>query len=151
MTRVSRSRQLTLSTLALVQYKATKSTVLLLCKQLWSLGPGLVNSWYILFRGWFRHRPGRGSGLVNNWYKVRFLLKRFLERCLTQIPNPCFSLMISRSRMNRKDVTLLGAGLEPPWFSILDWMNPRNSSVEEFLESDNLLWFICNARLTLNC
>jgi hypothetical protein len=43
-----------------------------------------------------------------------------------------------------------GVGFEPPWFSPLGWMNSGSLSFAEPLESDKLLSFMNNARLTLN-
>jgi len=43
-----------------------------------------------------------------------------------------------------------GVGFEPLVFSVLDLMNPRNSSEDECFSSDNLLSLTHNACLALN-
>jgi hypothetical protein len=43
-----------------------------------------------------------------------------------------------------------GVGFEPPWFSVLDWMNPGNSSPADPFESDKMFSFMYDACLALD-
>jgi hypothetical protein len=46
--------------------------------------------------------------------------------------------------------SVYSVGFEPPWFSLLGRMDPRNSLEDEFFSSDNLFSMTHNACLTLN-